>query len=76
MSFADALAQAAPENQTRLCKLGRWATTLTETDREALEQALAGPTQTATILRAVKTMGADMGYATLARHRRGECDCP
>lgn len=75
MSLADALA-AVTAPPAVLCKVGRWAETLTPDDVDTLAAALADEgLDTMTLARAINSQGADVSHSTLARHRRKECPC-
>lgn len=76
MRLADALA-ATPERHTGpQCSVGRALVELDGADADALRAALADETITAARLAAaLRSIGVDVGHATINRHRRRDCRC-
>ncbi len=77
MPLADRLS-SPPARRSRQCAVGRILTALPESDRSALRAVLAADPEewpTSDILRELRAEGHETSYATLGRHRRGDCPC-
>lgn len=73
-TLADALANQRPRTGGPSCQVCDLQDTLSEADKEALQEAMGNPRITGTmIVRALQDYGADISVGTLRRHRRKEC---
>lgn len=77
MKFEDAIAnEIKAHRKGPPCSMGALIGDLDEADRKALQAALDDPKVAHTwIARALTGVGRRMNPDTVARHRRGDCDC-
>ena len=77
MGFKDLLAQEAGASRYTPCGTATFIAEQSPADRADILEALADTSiPSATIWRAVKPLGYRHCQQTLARHRRGDCQCP
>ena len=76
MKFSEALADEEERSRKGpLCTLAVITSGLDDTDRKALDDALASNAANTLIVRALASIGYRVSAQTLSRHRRGECSC-
>lgn len=74
-SLAAALAAQKPVGRGSTCGVKLLLDTLDDIDKQALINAFNSPMFSTDISRALKSEGHDIQNGTIARHRKGECNC-
>lgn len=75
--LADVLGAVKKPKKGPPCGMGLTLSELDDRDREALEAALRDRRVSGTFIRqALEQNGHDLSLVQVARHRRGECQCP
>ncbi len=78
-TIAEALAAEDLTRHGGTCSVGTLLASLTTTDRQAINTALAGiitgATTYARVSRALRSAGHPIAQGTLSRHHHGECSC-
>ena len=73
MNFQDAVKSLGMDN--RRCAVGKWLTSLTDTDQHDIATALESPLPKYRVYRACQRMGLTVAYETFNRHTSGTCRC-